>query len=817
MNSASSLATHDDRAQQAHDYIEKQRTRRQSNRVLHAHPSPLFWLERDVPVKEVMIERRMASAAIPKRLNVYVGTPYCLPTNPERCGYCLFPSETYQGQSQLDGYLKYLELEGRRYQHFFEGEQPASIYFGGGTSNLYKPDDYHRLMQIVRGVFPTIPSGIEITMEGIPQLFTREKLAAMKAAGINRISMGVQQLDDEMIKLSGRKQKARHAFQTLQWCEELGLRSSVDLIFGWPQQTIGLMLKDLDAIVRTGVRHITHYELNVAGRTDFARHRRDELPSTEQNLEMYRVAKQFLESRGYRQVTAYDWEKVTPGLSGEYLFEENMRRAFTRDADHGIVGYDMWGWGFAGVTYFPGTPEMPGWIYMNSTKAEEYFGRLDESRFPIERGFYYTHKDLGIATLFQMLQGMSVDVALYNELFRINLLDEYADIWQALAEKGWATVDRNKVTLVGDGVFYTPLIQGLLAHERTEEMRRGKPSAPRLQEDVLSLVQPLLLEQAVQQQQVTPEPVSSAELTAASESVGPDAGCMTPRRHRTVERAWYRELTSDSVELSLLRVYGDVWYDPAVVLTHGTFSNAQTCTRLATYLAENGFDCWVLELRGHGRSEAGPVHPNFERFGECDVPAALRAVRHHTQDRPLFWIGHSGGGLVLLMHLARHPEALAQVKGVVTLASQATDAGMTWSGRVKIALSAAGNNLLGYAPGPLFKLGPENEFRGVMNQWFRWNWNGRWTGHDGFDYLEGLGRIDVPALCFAGGGDRFIAPYQGCRRLYNALGGPDKQMVLCAKSEGYGEDYSHARIITSRRAQQEIWPIISEWLVKRAN
>lgn len=173
MNSASGQAIHSNRIKEVHDYIEKQRTRRQSNKVLHAHPSPLFWLERDVPVKEVMIERRMANAAIPKRLNVYVGTPYCLPTNPDRCGYCLFPSEVYQGQHQLDTYLKYLESEGRRHQQFFEGEELASLYFGGGTSNLYKPDDYHKLMTIVRGVFPNIRPNIEITLEGIPHLFTR--------------------------------------------------------------------------------------------------------------------------------------------------------------------------------------------------------------------------------------------------------------------------------------------------------------------------------------------------------------------------------------------------------------------------------------------------------------------------------------------------------------------------------------------------------------------------------------------------------------------------------------------------------------------
>lgn len=815
MNSASGQAIHSNRIKEVHDYIEKQRTRRQSNKVLHAHPSPLFWLERDVPVKEVMIERRMANAAIPKRLNVYVGTPYCLPTNPDRCGYCLFPSAVYQGQHQLDTYLKYLESEGRRHQQFFEGEELASLYFGGGTSNLYKPDDYHKLMTIVRGVFPDIRPNIEITLEGIPQLFTREKLAAMKAAGINRISMGVQQLDDDMIKLSGRKQKAKHAFQTLEWCQELGLRSSVDLIFGWPRQTIELMLKDLEAIVRAGVRHITHYELNVAGRSYFARHHKEDLPSIEQNLEMYRVSKQFLESHGYQQITAHDWEQPTEDESSEYLFEENMRRAFTYDDDQGIVGYDMWGWGFAGISYFPGTPEMPGWAYMNCATIGEYFSRLDESRFPIDRGFHYSQKDLRIASLFQMLQGMSVDLALYKKLFGLDLPAEFADICDALTERGWVEITRDKFTLVGDGVFYTPLIQSLLAHERTEEMRKSKPTGNEALEVLPNSTQSTATRNPAEFDQLRDVLIPISEIKTRAFNGRPGSRQVATRQQELGKPERYREQTDDGVELSLIRISQEVQYETPVLLTHGTFSNAQVCTRLATYLAGNGFDCWILELRGHGRSEPGPSHPDFERFGDLDVPAALRGVRERTKKAQLFWIGHSGGGLVLMMHLARHPEACTQINGIVTLASQATDAGATRAGRVKIALGAMANNLVGYAPGPLLKLGPENEFKGVMNQWFRWNWNGRWTGKDGFDYLEALRRIEVPALCFAGGGDRFIAPYQGCRRLYNALGSLDKQMVFCAKSEGYGEDYSHARIIASRRAQQEIWPIISEWLVKR--
>jgi oxygen-independent coproporphyrinogen-3 oxidase len=824
MVGANSNGSNSHRVEAAHAYIEKQRLRRQSNKVLHAHPSPLFWSEREIPVKKVMIGRHTTHPRIPKRINLYVATPYCLPTNPDRCGFCLFPSEIFMGQHQLERYLQYLEIEGRRYQDFFEGDELASIYFGGGTSNLYRPDVYPKLLEIVRGVFPTIPSSIEITLEGIPQLFTREKLEAMKAAGFNRISMGVQQLDDEMIKLSGRKQKAKHVFQTLEWCHELGLRSSVDLIFGWPRQTVQHMLNDLDAIVRTGVRHITHYELNVAGRTDFARNHRDELPSIEQNLEMFRVAKEFLEGHGYRQATTYDWEKAddaaTPGnpqrdQSSEYQYEDQMRKFFTHDETKGTVGYDMWGWGYAGVSYFFGTPESPGWVYMNATRVNDYFAALDESRFPIERGFHYEQKDLRLTWLFQSLQAMEADAKAYKSIFGVDLLHEYEPIWQALSERGWAEISPEKATLIGDGVFYTPLIQGLLSHDRMEEIRRSRSGGSAVLE----------AEPAPQRAPSTTVPADISQAlngTLIAKSAGSIAAqplavpLIDTRADRLFEEEMFLETTQDGVGLALHRVRGEIRHDPPLIFTHGTFSDAQVCRLLARYLAREGFDSWILELRGHGHSQSGSVHPDFERFSMFDVPTALDAVRRRTRRENLFWVAHSGGGLVLLMHLARYPEACAQIRGIVTLATQATDAGASWAGRMKIALGALATNALGRAPGKMLRLGPQDEFRGVMNQWFGWNWTGRWVGKDGFDYLQALERIEVPALCFAGGGDRFIAPHQGCRRLYNALGSLDKRFAFCAKSEGYAEDYSHARIIASRRAQQEIWPVIAEWLIKRA-
>ena len=421
----------------------------------------------------VLRARERTNRDIPKRVNLYVATPYCLPTDPDRCGFCLFPTEIYTGQRQLEEYLDHLEREGDLFRDHFAGTELASIYFGGGTSNLYKPDQYARLMEIVGGVFD-IPGDIEITLEGIPQTFSHDKLLAMKQCGMNRISMGVQQLDDELIKASGRRQRADQVFRTLESCEQLDLPISVDLIFGWPNQTREQMVRDLAAIAATGVGHITHYELNVAGRTDFARHRRGELPSQEENLEMYRVGKSVLESRGYTQVTPYDFERRDPTAPSAYLYEALFRKPFASN-EAGPIGFDAWGWGYAGISFFFGTPQSPGWAFMNQVRVGEYFRCIREQRYPVMRGFHYTPADLRLHLLFQEMQGLAVDRIAYRDLLGRDVVDEHAVVWRALEDIGWVTVSDEAVRVQDDGVFYLPLIQNMLAHDRLEEMRRQRP------------------------------------------------------------------------------------------------------------------------------------------------------------------------------------------------------------------------------------------------------------------------------------------------------------------------------------------------------
>jgi coproporphyrinogen III oxidase-like Fe-S oxidoreductase len=222
-----------------------------------------------------------------------------------------------------------------------------------------------------------------------------------------------------------------------------------------------------------GVQRFDQVKLSGRKQTDFARRSR-ELPSMKQNLEMYRTAKAFLESHGYRQVTPYDWERADAGPAGTLVYEWMARAPFYRGPDGRIGGYDVWGWGFAGISKCAGWPVAPGWTFMNCPRVEDYFRRLDDRRFPMQRGYHFEPPDQRLYVLFEMLETIRVDRVLYESLYGGDPLEEHAAIWHALLEREWVLVDPEHLTLTGDGVFHTPLVRGLLAGDRLEAMRRTR-------------------------------------------------------------------------------------------------------------------------------------------------------------------------------------------------------------------------------------------------------------------------------------------------------------------------------------------------------
>lgn len=269
-------------------------------------------------------------------------------------------------------------------------------------------------------------------------------------------------------------------------------------------------------------------------------------------------------------------------------------------------------------------------------------------------------------------------------------------------------------------------------------------------------------------------------------------------------------MAADGLRLALRRV-GDQGAVP-VVLAHGTFSNMRSCAGLAAFLARQGFAAWMFDWRGHGAS-GWPDRPHdFDAVALLDVPAVIETVTARGGRPDLFWVGHSGGGLVAAMWMARFPDLAARhIRGLAMLASQATHAAAGL--RHRLAIHGVDWVLRGRrtAPGHYLRIGPEPESAPLMRQWCRWNLAASFVGMDGFNYMRPLAQLTTPVLALAGTGDRFIAPADGCRALAHAFGGP-ATFHLCGKSQGFLEDYTHNRIVLSRSASLEIWPLVSRWL-----
>jgi len=462
------------------EYINRESNRRQSNKVLHGHPSPMHWKPLEQSVEHLLEQRNDALRDANVQVNLYVGTPFCIKTKPARCGFCLFPSEDYTGDSALQGYLDLLSKEFSFYKPYYAKDQLASVYFGGGTPNLYKPGQYGRLLQLVDGLYNGIPDDIEVTLEGIPQLFNEKKIRAIKDAGFNRISMGVQQLNDRLISYSGRKQTRQQVYDALRYCERYDLASSIDLIYGWPEQTVDDVLEDLRHAVEAGVCHLTHYELNVAGRSDFAsKAKRELLPSIETNKIMYHRAAEYLRAQGFEQVTVYDWRRSPTADNNQradrYDYEHNMHSFISRKNDGDQCLQQVCGIGFAAVNFHVnGTAvDSRNWIHMNHTSVKRYAEQVSAGEFPVERGFNYNQRDVKLAWLFQAMQTMQIDFDQYREIFNENLLDAYSAVWEDIDRRKWITVTDSQVQFIGDGQYYIPLLQSLIASKRLAEIRAG--------------------------------------------------------------------------------------------------------------------------------------------------------------------------------------------------------------------------------------------------------------------------------------------------------------------------------------------------------
>lgn len=240
---------------------------------------------------------------------LYIHVPFC-----ERvCPYCDFAVVAARRLSRAaeDEYLGALlrELELRR--GAFHGRPLASLYLGGGTPSLLRPDSVARLIEAARSAFPRsgptpgpISDTIEITLEVNPSTLERERLPGFRAAGVNRLSLGVQSFDDALLKRLGRAHRAEEARRSLRAARAAGFeRLSIDLIFSVPGQPRGGLDRDLTEALGFEPEHLSTYELTVEPGTPYATAAaRGQLPPPPETdtAWMFERIRERLKAAGYR-------------------------------------------------------------------------------------------------------------------------------------------------------------------------------------------------------------------------------------------------------------------------------------------------------------------------------------------------------------------------------------------------------------------------------------------------------------------------------------------------------------------------------------
>lgn len=263
----------------------------------------------------------------PENLAVYVHWPFCR----SKCPYCDFNSHV---SASID-HARWRAALLREIDHYADrtpGRTITSIFFGGGTPSLMEPGTVAAVIEHISRRW-RLDEGVEITLEANPTSVEAALLTGFRSAGVNRVSLGVQALNDADLKFLGREHSAREALAAVDIAARLFDRFSFDLIYARPGQTVDGWIAELRQALSQAVGHISAYQLTIEEGTPFhLRHARGEfqIPDEDTGAALYEATQAVLEESG---LPAY--EISNHARPGE---ESRHNLAYWRYADYAGIG-----------------------------------------------------------------------------------------------------------------------------------------------------------------------------------------------------------------------------------------------------------------------------------------------------------------------------------------------------------------------------------------------------------------------------------------------------------------------------------------------
>ncbi|MDA1227532.1 MAG: radical SAM family heme chaperone HemW [Chloroflexi bacterium] len=387
-----------------------------------------------------------------RRISLYVHVPFC----ETKCPYCDF--NTYARiESLMPSYIKALVAEIRLWGQLLSKPTVHTVFLGGGTPSYLPAEDIETVMSAVQDAFE-LESGAEVTMEANPGDFDAGKLKQYLAAGVNRLSIGVQSFDDDLLQKLGRRHSAQGAIDAYRMAIDAGFENvSIDLMYGLPYQSPEQWESTLDALSNLNPPHVSMYCLTLEGGTPMERWvKSGQMPEPDPDLaaDMYLAAQERMKAQGYRHYEISNWAGV--GM------ESRHNLTYWRNQPYIGVG--------------PGAHSyLPGYRFFNLKSPRDYIdimqATVDHSseagtkeiiqKMPVVETIEDIDKDLEMAET--MMMGLRLDTGIevrdFNERFGGppsayygETLDELASLGLLMSEDGCLRLT-HRGRMMGNQVF----------------------------------------------------------------------------------------------------------------------------------------------------------------------------------------------------------------------------------------------------------------------------------------------------------------------------------------------------------------------------
>lgn len=398
-------------------------------------------------MKNRMVENR-------NPIGIYIHIPFC----EAKCAYCDFlsgPSSNENKKRYVDALVEQI----KEYSYLNEEYYIRTIFIGGGTPSSIDPMDIRRILETVYEVFGIentyingnnqqalqSTSNLEITIEANPGTLTEEKLRIYKKSGINRISMGLQSVNDKELKLLGRIHTFEQFEENYHLARECGFTNiNIDLMSALPGQTIDTWERTLKTIIELNPEHISAYSLIIEEGTPFYERYADgsELPAEDEDRQMYYLTKKLLREAGYERYEISNYAK--PG------FESKHNSSYWERIDY--VGFGLGASSCLNNTRFHNEDDLALYIE-EGTRIKNENSVSFEERFERKELQQLTLKEQMEECMFLGLRMMKgVDMNQFEQQFEVQFDKVYGKIVKEMISDGLLIIKDHHLILTERGI-----------------------------------------------------------------------------------------------------------------------------------------------------------------------------------------------------------------------------------------------------------------------------------------------------------------------------------------------------------------------------